>query len=200
MTTTHAPHHLSEHDPSTHSLLDEPAVLDTFSRDSTPRPRHPTTPLAPDWSFSPEVTDLIESVRHPRGHRRNGSNCSLRTHKRQGSSGSTTSSKGVFADTMPLRPQSRSSTNLNNSPVRPQCGTNLSSSQDSVANHSTGEDSSGNVGSKSSSTEDKKSPTGQMEMDMMLMESPPVTAMKTGSTGSVGQSLMRPRSLISSLQ
>ena len=35
-------------------------------------------------------------------------------------------------------------------------------------------------------------PTGQMEMDMMLMESPPVMAIKTGLTSSVGQSLMRP--------
>ena len=227
MTTTHAPHHLSKHNPSTHSLLDEPAVLDTFSRDSTPRPRHPTTPLAPDGSFSPEVTELIESVRHPRGHRRNGSNGSLRTHKRQGSSGSTASSKGVFADTMPLRPQSRSSTNLNNTPVRPQCGTNLSSSrvstahsskrgslehtpsrrgsgsgipyskmdssdsesssykesnistsvgigsglQDSVANHSTGEDSSGNMGSKSSIEDKKSSPKATSHQGLYSNES-----------------------------
>ena len=54
-------HHLSEHDPSTHSLLNEPAVLDTFSLDSAHMPKTPDHIPCTKYngSFSSEVAELI---------------------------------------------------------------------------------------------------------------------------------------------
>ncbi len=109
--------HGTDHTPSTPTLLDNNEsgagggvaaageAVDGVSRDSTPRPKHqPETPLTPNGSFSHEVSELIESLKHPsRHHRRNGSNGSLRTHRRQGSNGSATSGRGLSLETTPLR-------------------------------------------------------------------------------------------------
>lgn len=88
---------------STSTLLDEAGLPDGVSRDSTPRPKNPDTPITPNGSFSPEVSELIESVRHPIRHRRNDSNGSIRMHRRQGSNGSVASNKGPSLEATPLR-------------------------------------------------------------------------------------------------
>lgn len=99
--TTH--HDLDHNNPSTATLLDEAAALDVGSRDSTPRPQYTPTSIAPNDSFPPEVSELIESVRHPYRHRRNDSNGSARMHKRQGSNGSAASGRGLSLEATPLR-------------------------------------------------------------------------------------------------
>lgn len=88
------PHDDPDHDPATPThLLDEQDGPTTRSRDSTPRPhKQPDTPITPNGSFSPEVSELIESVKR---HRRNASNGSIRSHRRQGSNGSVASCGGV---------------------------------------------------------------------------------------------------------
>jgi len=48
------------------------------SRDSTPRPSHSHTPISPNGTLSPEVTELIDSVRNSFRH----------SHRRRGSTGS----------------------------------------------------------------------------------------------------------------
>lgn len=86
---------------ATPTLLDEPATA--ASRDSTPKPRHAATPITLNGSFSPEVEELIESVRHPFRHRRNDSGGSIRQHRRQGSNGSIGSGRGQSLEATPLR-------------------------------------------------------------------------------------------------
>ena len=115
-----------EHNASTSTLLDEATLPDGASRDSTPRPKQPDTPLTPNGSFSPEVSELIESVKHPLRHRRNGSNGSIRVHRRQGSNGSVSSS---IKEAMPLR-------NKEATPLRTKEATPLRNSNPSTATSS----------------------------------------------------------------
>ena len=89
-------------DPAT-PTLDDP--LDTGSRESTPRPKNSGTPLTPNGTFSQEVSELLDSVRHPR---RNVSGSSTRAHRRQGSNGSFVS--GCSLETTPLRGHSTPTT------------------------------------------------------------------------------------------
>lgn len=84
--------------------LDNPGPPDTGSRESTPRPTNSGTPITPDGSFALEVSELLESVRHPH---RNVSNSSTRAHKRQGSNGSFA---GCSLETTPLRGHSTPTT------------------------------------------------------------------------------------------
>lgn len=88
-------------DPSTPTLDD--ATLDAVSRDSTPRPKHSSSPITPNGSFSLEVSELLESVRHPLRFGRNVSGGSVRSHRRQGSNGSVASERGCSLETTPLR-------------------------------------------------------------------------------------------------
>ena len=111
LTSQLSQHSGMDHTPSSPALLDESVIggvegEGVVSRDSTPRPKHPETPITPNGSFSPEVSELIESLKHPsRHHRRNGSNGSQRimTHRRQGSNGSVTSGRGLSLEATPLR-------------------------------------------------------------------------------------------------
>ena len=94
----------------------------SLSRDSTPKPNpklDPSTPITPNGSFSPEVSELIESFR--RHHKRSGSNGSVKGHKRHGSNGSA-------QDATPIKGHSNSGSNLN-SPYKTQShfGSNLNS-------------------------------------------------------------------------
>ena len=121
-----------DHTPSTPTLLDESPIKGTaeeggVSRDSTPKPKHPDTPITPNGSFSPEVSELIESLKHPsRYHRRNGSNGSQRimTHRRQGSNSSCTSGRGISLEATPLR-----SPNSVSAPSSKRASTELPSSR-----------------------------------------------------------------------
>lgn len=123
--------HDLERNPSTSTLLDETGPQDRLSRDSTPRPKHPDTPITPNGSFSPEVSELIESVRYPLKHRRNGSNGSARMmHRRQGSNGSAASFKGHSHEATPIRgtnPSTATSSKRNSAELLTQL--NLSSSR-----------------------------------------------------------------------
>ena len=64
-----------------------------LSRDSTPRPIHSTTPISPNGTLSPEVTELIGSVQSSfrRSHRRSGSTGSVEKSLRVKSSAKASS-------------------------------------------------------------------------------------------------------------
>lgn len=95
-----------DRDPAT-PTLDDLEVLDTGSRESTPRPKNSGTPITPNGTISQEVSELLDSVRHPR---RNVSGSFTRAHRRQGSNGSFAS--GCSLETTPLRGHSTPTTAL----------------------------------------------------------------------------------------
>ena len=147
-------------------LMDHPA-----SGESTPRPSHNhDLPITDEGDFSPAVAKFLESVKrplhvqpHPHCVRRSSSNSSLRTHRRQGSNGSTHSYSHMI------------STSLSGSPVKgpSQCNSSssLTRSRRAQPEHTSSRRGSGSgiqyskIDSSSSEGEDKEHETGTQSSD-----------------------------------
>ncbi len=94
-------HHVDDDDGQIAAGKEDLEVPLDLSRDSTPRPVHSTTPISPNGTLSPEVTELIESVVRSsfrRSHRRNGSTGSIERSLRP-----KTSSKSTSLEASPLK-------------------------------------------------------------------------------------------------
>ena len=146
--------------PPREDLVDHPT-----SGESTPRPlQGHDPPITDEGDFSPAVAQFLESVKHVHSHphnvRRSSSNGSLKTHRRQGSNGST---------------QSYHMTSLSASPIKEpsQCNStsSLTKSRRAHMEHTSSRRASGSgiqytkLDSSSSGEDDKEHETGTQSSD-----------------------------------